>query len=73
LDLGPVFWTYVVEEALSRNILLYHIVETGLWEGLEQSGAKYESGGYFLTELLLGLSTIEGIMEILRPKVEQEA
>ncbi|MGA2240156.1 MAG: cobalamin-dependent protein, partial [Candidatus Bathyarchaeia archaeon] len=63
----------LLRKALSRNIPVSDIVETGLREGLEQVGAKYEAGEYFLAELLFGASIIEGAMEVLRPELEKQA
>jgi methanogenic corrinoid protein MtbC1 len=63
----------LVRKALSRNIPVSDILETGLRKGLEQVGAKYEAGEYFLAELLFGASIIEGAMQILKPELEKQA
>jgi methanogenic corrinoid protein MtbC1 len=63
----------LVRKALSRKIPVSDILETGLRKGLEQVGAKYEAGEYFLAELLFGASIIEGAMQILKPELEKQA
>jgi len=62
----------LVCNALSRNIPLSDIVENGLRKGLEQVGAKYEAGEYFLAELLFAASMIDEAMQILRPELQKQ-
>jgi methanogenic corrinoid protein MtbC1 len=63
----------LIEKALSQNILIPDIVEKGLREGLQQVGAKYESGEYFLAELLFAASILDEVMEFIKPKLDAEA
>ena len=62
----------LVDEALSQNIPVSEIVEKGLRPGLQEVGAKYENGEYFLAELLFAASTIDEIMRTLRPKLSAQ-
>jgi len=62
----------LVNKALSQNIPVSDIVEKGLRKGLEQVGAKYEAGEYFLAELLFAASMLDGAMQILRPKLKKQ-
>jgi len=63
----------LVNKALSQNIPVSDIVEKGLRKGLEQVGAKYEAGEYFLAELLFAASIMDGAMQVLRPKLKKKA
>jgi len=63
----------LINNALSHNIPVSDIVEKGLRKGLEQVGAKYEAGEYFLAELLFAASMIDGAMQILGPRLKEQA
>ena len=63
----------LISNALSQNIPVSDIVEKGLRRGLEQVGAKYEAGEYFLAELLFAASMIDVAMQILRPRLKKQA
>jgi len=60
----------LVQKALSQNIPVSDIVENGLRLGLQQVGAKYEDGEYFLAELLFAASILDEVMQFLKPRLE---
>jgi methanogenic corrinoid protein MtbC1 len=63
----------LVNVALSQNIPVADIVDKGLRSGLQQVGAKYEAGEYFLAELLFAASIVDETMQIVRPKLHGQA
>lgn len=63
----------LIEKALSQNISIPDIVEKGLRSGLQQVGAKYEAGEYFLAELLFAASILDEVMQFIKPKLDAEA
>lgn len=63
----------LVNTAVSQGIPIPDIVDKGLRSGLQQVGAKYEAGEYFLAELLFAASIMDETMQILRPKLEGQA
>lgn len=70
---GPEKIRALIEKALSQNISTPDIVEKGLRAGLQQVGAKYEAGEYFLAELLFAASILEEVMQFIKPKLDAEA
>lgn len=62
----------LINSALSKNIRAPEIVEKGLRKGLEQVGAKYEAGEYFLAELLFAASMMDGALQTLRPRLKEQ-
>jgi len=56
----------LVNEALTRKIPLSKIIGDSLRRGLEEVGRKYESGEYFLSELLYAGSLMNGILQMLK-------
>jgi methanogenic corrinoid protein MtbC1 len=63
----------LIEKASSQNISIPDIVEKGLRAGLQQVGAKYEAGEYFLAELLFAASILDEVMQFIKPKLDAEA
>ena len=63
---------HLVDEALSQNVPVSDIVEKGLRPGLQEVGAKYENGEYFLSELLFAASIINQLMQVLGPKLSAQ-
>jgi len=59
----------LIKTALSQNIPASDIVEKGLRKGLQEIGAKYENGEYFLSELLFAASIMDQLMQFLRPNL----
>ena len=67
---GPEKVRSLVEKALSQNISVSDVVEKGLRLGLQQVGAKYEAGEYFLAELLFAASILDEVMQFLKPRLD---
>jgi methanogenic corrinoid protein MtbC1 len=70
---GPEKVRSLVDKALSQNISVPDVVEKGLRSGLQQVGAKYEAGEYFLAELLFAASILDEVMQFLKPKLDAAA
>lgn len=62
----------LVNTALSNNIAVSDIVEKGLRAGLQEVGAKYEAGEYFLAELLFAASMLDEVMQNIKPKLDAQ-
>lgn len=56
----------LVNEALTRKIPLSKIIGDSLRRGLEEVGRKYESGEYFLSELLYAGSLMNDTLQMLK-------
>ena len=61
-----------LREALGNGVPPVDILEKGLRKGLQQLGAKYEAGEYFLSELLYGASMIDQAMKLIGPSLKAE-
>lgn len=59
----------LVTSALSRGFSATEIVERGVRQGLEVVGKKYETGEYFLSELLYAGSLVSDILEMLKARM----
>jgi methanogenic corrinoid protein MtbC1 len=62
----------LINNAILRGVSAVEIIEKGLRRGLELIGQKYETGEYFLSELLYAGSIMNDAIEILRPYLERE-
>jgi len=62
----------LVNMALSSNVAVSDVVEKGLRAGLQEVGAKYESGEYFLAELLFAASMLDEVMQNIKPKLDAQ-
>jgi methanogenic corrinoid protein MtbC1 len=62
----------LINNAILRGVSAVEIIEKGLRRGLELVGQKYETGEYFLSELLYAGSIMNDAIEILRPYLERE-
>lgn len=60
----------LIDEALRKGIPVSDIVEKGLRNGLSQVGERYESGEYFLAELLFAASMMSDAMSLLTPQLD---
>jgi 5-methyltetrahydrofolate--homocysteine methyltransferase len=60
----------LVDGMLNRGIAPYTIIAEGLSKGMEEVGKKYESGEYFLSELLTAAAVMKGAMKSLEPFVK---
>ena len=56
--------------ALDAGIDPLEAVDQGLSKGMEIVGAKFESGEFFLPELLMAVDTFNVAMEIINPAIE---
>lgn len=57
----------LVGEALEKGIEPDKILLEGLSRGMEMVGAKYESGEYFIPDMLTAAEAVEAGMEIMEP------
>lgn len=62
----------LVDKMLNEGVAPYEIITGGLSKGMDEVGAKYESGEYFLSELLTAAAVMKGAMKILEPKIKFE-
>jgi len=62
----------LVNKAVQERTSPADIVEKGLRKGLHDLGQKYESGEFFLSELLYGASLIDQAMTVLGPSLKAE-
>ena len=59
----------LVTAALSKGLSTTEIVERGVRPGLEMVGKKYETGEYFLSELLYAGSLVSDLLAMLKPSM----
>ena len=57
----------LVKEALASNIDVHHIISQGLTEGMHIVGKKFETGEYFIPDMLASAEVVGIAMEILEP------
>ena len=62
----------LVNRALQERVSSADVVEKGLRKGLHELGQKYESGEFFLSELLYGASLVDQAMMVVRPSLKVE-
>jgi len=63
----------LVNMALSSNVAVSDVVEKGLRTGLQEVGAKYEAGEYFLAELLFAASMLDEVMQNIKPRLDAQS
>lgn len=56
-----------IDEALKSNVNIMDIIEKGLSEGMKVVGTKYESGEYFVADMIVAAEIFNEAMNILRP------
>ncbi len=61
----------LAREAVARGMDLNQVVEKGYVPGIQQVGALWEKGEYFLPELITGAECMKAAMEVLRPELEK--
>ena len=61
----------LVEKALKQKHPVNEIIAKGLKPGLDDVGARYEKGEYFLSELLYAGEIMTGLFEVLKPHMKQ--
>ena len=62
----------LVEKALKQKMTVTEIVEKGLKRGLDEVGARYEKGEYFLSELLYAGEIMTTLFDVLKPHIKQD-
>jgi corrinoid protein of di/trimethylamine methyltransferase len=60
------------KEALEKGIPAYDIVTQGMAKGMELVGQKYESGEFFISELIMAGETMKEGMKIVEPHLRSE-
>jgi len=60
------------KEALEKGIPAYDIVTQGMAKGMEVVGQKYESGEFFISELIMAGETMKEGMKIVEPHLRFE-
>jgi len=63
----------LVEKALEEKLTVADIVEKALKPGLDEVGARYAKGEYFLAELLYAGDTMTDLFNVLKPRMKQDA
>jgi len=63
----------LIEKALKQRLTVTEIVEKGLKHGLDEVGARYEKGEYFLSELLYAGEIMTGLFDVLKPHMKQDS
>ena len=59
--------TELVEEAISRGVVAEEIINGGLTAGMVVVGEKFESGEYFIPDMLASAEAVGSAMTILEP------
>jgi 5-methyltetrahydrofolate--homocysteine methyltransferase len=57
----------LVREAIEHDIAVSRILTQGLIPGMDVVGEKFQSGEYFIPNMLLAARAMKGALEILRP------
>lgn len=60
-------------EAVEQGISGYEVMLAGVGKGMELVGRKYESGEYFLTELVTAGEIMKQILKLLKPYLDRTA
>ena len=55
------------QAALAANVDPLNILNTGLMDGADEVGKRFERGEYFLPELMMTGRALKGAMEIVKP------
>ena len=59
--------TELTNEALAQNVDIKTIINEGLTKGMDLVGQKFESGEYFIPDMLASAESVGAAMEILLP------
>ncbi|MFO7599077.1 MAG: corrinoid protein [Candidatus Desulfacyla sp.] len=57
----------LVQEAIEQDIAVTRILSQGLIPGMDRVGEKFQTGEYFIPNMLLAARAMKGALEILRP------
>jgi methanogenic corrinoid protein MtbC1 len=63
----------LTEQALSDGLPAFQIITDGLSRGMDEVGARFEAGEYFLPELLVAADVLKHAVEIVRPHLAGDA
>ena len=63
--------TELVKEALAKNIDVEAIINEGLTKGMSTVGEKFETGEYFIPDMLASAEAVGAAMEMLGPHLAQ--
>jgi len=63
--------TELVEEALASGIDVSEIINKGLTASMQAVGQKFETGEYFIPDMLASAEAVGTAMEILKPHLEK--
>jgi 5-methyltetrahydrofolate--homocysteine methyltransferase len=63
--------TELVEEALASGVDVSEIINKGLTSSMQVVGQKFETGEYFIPDMLASAEAVGAAMEILRPHLEK--
>ncbi len=61
--------TELVKEALEKEVPLEKILSDGLSRGMTMVGQKYETGEYFIPDMLAAAEAVAAAMEVLEPQL----
>ncbi len=61
----------LTEKALTEGVNLEDIINKGLTEGMNIVGQKFETGEYYIPDMLASAETVGAAMEILEPHLAQ--
>jgi len=64
--------TELTREALEQKIPLEEILNKGLADGLDIVGRKFESGEYFIPDMLIAAEAVSAAMKVLSPQLIKE-
>jgi len=62
----------LVEEALKNQVDPQKILQESIGDGMEEVGARYERGEYYIPDMLAAAEAVGAAMELLAPHLEQE-
>ncbi len=63
--------TELVEEALASGVDVSEIINKGLTASMQVVGQKFETGEYFIPDMLASAEAVGAAMEILKPHLEK--
>lgn len=64
--------TELVEDALKQGVPVEKVLGEGLSHGMTLVGEKYESGEYFIPDMLAAAEAVGAAMEIMEPRLVKE-
>ena len=60
------------EKGLQSGVKPLELISGGLTVGLDEVGEKFESGEYYLPDMMLAAEAMSAVLEMLAPQLEQE-